>query len=335
MSPPGRPKGELRSAQHEGTPVSHPPVFLVTGNDLAPQALALLEGYRVVFAGKAPSEADVVALCAQHDPVAIIVRYSKVGAAAMDAAPSLRVVSKHGSGTDTIDKAAAAARGIAVVAAIGANAAAVAEQALALLLACAKSVVALDARMHAGHWDKATHKSVELDGRTVGLVGLGAIGQRFARMAHAMGMRVLGFDPYAKDLPGYIETCDLATLWREADAISLHCPLTADNAGLINARTLAACKRGVILVNTARGGLVDETALLAAVRSGQVAAAGLDSFVVEPMTVPHPFHGTAGFVLSPHIGGVTADAYVKMGVAAAQNALQALAVPALPAVARG
>lgn len=300
------------------------PVFLVTAADLAADALALLGDYEVVFAGKTPSEEDIVALCQQHDPVAIIVRYSKVGAAAMAAAPSLKVISKHGSGTDTIDKVAAKERGIEVVAAVGANAAAVAEQALALLLACAKSVVSLNERMHTGHWDKATHKSVELEGRTVGVIGLGAIGLRFARMADAMGMRVLGFDPYAKDLPAYIRSVDLDTIWSESDAISLHCPLTADNAKLINARTLAACKRGVIIVNTARGGLIDEAALLEAVRSGQVAAAGLDSFAVEPMTAPHPFHGEARITLSPHIGGVTADAYVKMGVAAARNALAVL-----------
>ena len=127
------------------------PVFLVTGADLAAEALALLGDFEVVYAGAKPTEADLIALCRQHDPVAIIVRYGRVGAAVMDAAPGLRVISKHGSGTDTIDKVAAAARGIAVVAAAGANAAAVAEHALALLLACAKSVVALDARMHAGH----------------------------------------------------------------------------------------------------------------------------------------------------------------------------------------
>jgi D-3-phosphoglycerate dehydrogenase len=303
---------------------SRKPVFLVTGSDLAPQALALLGDYALVFAGKTPTEDDIVALCRRHDPVAIIVRYSKVGAAAMDAAPSLKVISKHGSGTDTIDKAAAQARGIQVVAAVGANAAAVAEQALALLLACAKSVVALNQRMHAGHWDKATHKSVELEGRTIGVIGLGAIGQRFARMADAMGMRVLGFDPYATNLPAYIKPAALETIWRESDAISLHCPLTADNAKLLNATTLAACKPGVIVVNTARGGLIDEAALLAAVQSGHVGSAGLDSFAVEPMTAPHPFHGEARITLSPHIGGVTADAYVKMGVAAAQNALAVL-----------
>jgi len=300
------------------------PVFLVTGNDLAREALALLGDYEVVYAGKTPTEDDIVALCKRHDPVAIIVRYSKVGAAAMEAAPSLKVISKHGSGTDTIDKFAAKARGIEVVAAVGANAAAVAEQALALLLACAKSVVTLDQRMRAGHWDKSTHKSIELEGRTIGVIGLGAIGLRFARMADALDMRVLGFDPYAKDLPGYVRTAELATIWRESDAISLHCPLTSDNAKLVNAQTLAACKRGVIIVNTARGGLIDEAALLAAIRSGQVHSAGLDSFAVEPMTAPHPFQGEQRITLSPHIGGVTSDAYVKMGVAAAQNALSVI-----------
>ncbi|WP_046112450.1 NAD(P)-dependent oxidoreductase [Aquincola tertiaricarbonis] len=299
-------------------------VFLVTGADLAPEALALLRDHEVVYAGKTPTEDDIVGLCRTHDPVAIIVRYGKVGAAAMEAAPSLKVISKHGSGTDTIDKAAAAQRGVQVVAAAGANAAAVAEQALALLLACAKSVVPLDRRMHAGHWDKATHKSVELEGRTIGVVGLGAIGLRFARMADALGMRVLGFDPYAKQLPAYVQPVPLETIWRDSDAISLHCPLTPDSARLVNADTLAQCKRGVILVNTARGGLVDEAALLQALQSGQVHSAGLDSFAVEPMTAGHPFQGEPRIVLSPHIGGVTADAYVKMGVAAARNALEVL-----------
>lgn len=300
------------------------PVFLVTGPDLAADALALLGDFDVVYVGATPTEAQIVDLCRRNDPVAIIVRYGKVGAAAMDAAPTLRVISKHGSGTDTIDKDAAKSRGIAVVAAAGANAAAVAEQALALLLACAKSVVTLNERMHAGHWDKATHKSIELEGRTVGVIGLGAIGLRFARMANAMGMRVLGFDPYAGQLPAYVQRADLATIWRESDALSLHCPLTADNRNLLDARTLAACKRGVIVVNTARGGLIDEAALLEAVRSGQVGGAGLDSFAVEPMVAGHPFHGEKRITLSPHIGGVTADAYVKMGVAAARNALEVL-----------
>jgi D-3-phosphoglycerate dehydrogenase len=304
--------------------VSAKPVFLVTGADLAPQAVALLEDFELVYAGKAPQHEDLLQLAKRHNPVAIIVRYGAVTPQIMDAAPALKAISKHGSGTDTIDKAAAAQRGIQVVAAVGANAAAVAEQSLALVLACTKSVVKLNERMHAGHWDKSTHKSIELNGRTIGLVGLGAIGRKFARMVDALGMRVLGFDPYAKDLPDYISAVDLDTIWRESDVISFHCPLTADNKNLVNAKTLAACKKGVIIVNTARGGLIDEAALLSAIQSGQVAMAGLDSFAVEPFVPPHVFQGEERIVMSPHIGGVTSDAYVNMGVAAAQNALAVL-----------
>lgn len=306
------------------------PVIVVTAADLAQEALALLQDFEVVFAGKTPTEAGIVALCRQHNPVAIIVRYSKVGAAAMDAAPALRVISKHGSGTDTIDKAAAAQRGVEVVAAVGVNAAAVAEQALALLLACAKSVVGLDERMRAGHWDKSTHKSLELGGKTIGLVGLGAIGQRMAAMAHGLNMHVIGFDPYARNLPAYVDSVPLDEIWRQADVVSLHCPLTEDNRGMINTATLAQCKPGVILVNTARGGLVDEDALLQAVRSGHVQAAGLDSFAVEPMTAGHPFQQEARIILSPHIGGVTSAAYVNMGVAAARNVIDVLHRPQQP-----
>ncbi|MEJ5989311.1 NAD(P)-dependent oxidoreductase [Ramlibacter sp. PS3R-8] len=297
------------------------PALLVTAADLAPQALALLQDFEIVYAGKTPQPADIVALARRHDPVAIIVRYGQVNAEAMDAAPSLKVISKHGSGIDTIDKVAAAARGIEVKAAVGANAAAVAEQAMALLLACAKSVVKLNDRMHHGHWDKATHKSVELAGRTVGVVGLGAIGRRFARIAAAMEMRVIGFDPFAKDLPDHVRPVDLATLWSEADVISLHCPLTEENRNLLNAQTLSQCKRGVIVVNTGRGGLIDEAALLAALESGQVGMAGLDAFAQEPTPANHPFFGHPQLVLSPHIGGVTSDAYVNMGIAAANNVL--------------
>lgn len=305
--------------------MSAKPVFLVTGADLAAPALALLADYEVVYAGKAPTEEGLAALCRQHNPVAIIVRYGKVGAAVMDAAPTLKVISKHGSGTDTIDKDAAKVRGIEVVAAVGSNAAAVAEHALALLMACAKSVVPLNQRMHSGYWDKATHKSIELEGKTIGLVGLGAIGLRFAKMVDAIGMRVFGHDPYAKNLPSFITPVDLNAILCESDVISFHCPLTDDNRNMLNTATLATCKKGVIIVNTARGGLIDEVALLAAVRSGQVFAAGLDSFAVEPMAAPHIFHNEARIVLSPHVGGVTTEAYIKMGVGAAQNALAVLA----------
>lgn len=299
--------------------------IVITADAIAPSAVALLKDYDLVYTGKTPTPDDIVALCKRHNPVAMVVRYGKVGAAAMDAAPALRVISKHGSGTDNIDKLAAKERGIEVVAAVGANANAVAEHAFALLLACAKSIPAVDARMHAGHWEKATHSSVELSGRTVGVVGLGAIGRRFARMAEGFGMNVVAFDPYAKDVPDYVTLVDLEELLSRSDAISLHCPLTEDNEGMLNATTLERCKRGVIVVNTARGGLIDEQALLDAVSGGQVRAAGLDSFAVEPMAPGHPFQSQKGFVLSPHVGSVTSDAYINMGESAARNALAVLA----------
>ncbi|MEY4295465.1 MAG: hypothetical protein RLY82_1153 [Pseudomonadota bacterium] len=306
--------------------------ILVTAADLAKEALALLTSFEVIFAGKTPTAADVTALCKLHNPIAIIVRYGRIDAPQMDAAPALKVISKHGSGIDTIDGVAAKERGITVVAATAVNADAVAEHSLALMLAAAKSVIGLNERMHGGHWDKATHKSLELRGKTVGLVGLGAIGLRFAMLCKALGMRVLGHDPYIHTNPANPERCkaagvevvDLATVLQGADVLSLHCPLTPDNKGFINNQTLAQCKRGVIFINTARGGLVDEAAMLTAVQSGQVGTAALDSFAVEPFSAPHPFQNQAGFILSPHIGGVTSDAYINMGVAAAQNVLHIL-----------
>jgi D-3-phosphoglycerate dehydrogenase len=300
---------------------SHKPVVLVTAADLAPQALDMLTQFDIVFAGKQPTENDIVALCAAHKPVAIIVRYGKINARIMDAAENLQIISKHGSGIDAIDQAAAAARGIAVRAAVGANAAAVAEHAWALILACAKSVPQLDARMRAGHWDKSTHKSLELDGRTLGLVGLGAIGRRVAAIGAAFGMNVLAFDPYAKEAPAGVKLVALDNLYAASDIVSLHCPLTAENRQMLNRDTFARFKRGAILVNTARGGLIDEAALVEALASGQLRSAGLDSFDIEPMTNPHPFQQIANAILSPHIGGVSDAAYVNMGKGAAANVL--------------
>jgi len=297
------------------------PCVVVTAADLAPEAVQALHNFQVIYTGAHFNEADLVALVAQHDPVALIVRYGRITAPVIDAGKSLRVIAKHGSGVDNIDSAYACSRGVAVKAAVGVNAAAVAEHAIALMLACCKSVVPLNARMHAGHWDKPTHKSRELRGKTLGLIGLGAIGRRVATIALAMEMRVLGYDPYAQDLPADISKVDLADIWRESDVISLHAPLTDTTRHLIDADALARCREGLILINTARGGLIDEDALLTTLRSGRVASAGLDSFAQEPPPADHPFFGLANVVLSPHIGGVTREAYVNMGVAAAHNVL--------------
>ena len=300
-------------------------VILITGSDLAAAALEMLEDYELVFAGRQPTESQLIALCQQHNPLAILVRYGKITAAVMDAAPALKVIAKHGSGIDVIDVEAAAARGILVRAATGANAAAVSEHTWALILACAKSVIPLDRRLREGHWDKSTHKSLELEGRTLGLIGLGAIGSRVAKIACAFGMKVLAYDPYAKAVPPECErVAELSELLMQADVLSLHCPLTQQNRGMINAATLAQCKPGAILVNTARGGLIDDVALAAALKAGTLRWAALDSFHSEPLTTPHIWQAIDNVILSPHVGGVSDASYVKMGTAAAANILQVL-----------
>lgn len=302
------------------------PVVLVTGADLAPEAQTVLAGFKLVYAGRAPTEDDLARLCGQHDPIAIVVRYGRITRRIIDACSSLKVISKHGSGIDTIDVDAAAARGITVKAAAGANAAAVAEHTWALILACAKSVTELNDRMHAGHWDKATHKSLELDGLTLGLVGLGAIGVRVAAIGNAMGMRVIAFDPYVKSAPAGIALQTLDDVLANSDVLSLHCPLTASNARFLGREAFARMRSGAVLVNTARGGLIDDAAMIDALRSGKLRAAGLDTFASEPPPADHRLRGVAGLTLSPHIGGVTSAAYTKMGVGAARNIVDTLAI---------
>lgn len=300
------------------------PVLLVTGADLASEAVAILDDFDIYYAGARPSELDLIALVQQLDPIAIIVRYGRITPRVIDAAKSLRIISKHGSGIDTIDVEYAKQRSIVVKAAVGANATAVAEHALALLLACSKSVTTLNERTHAGHWDKSTHKSLELKDRTLGLVGLGAIGRQVADFAHAFGMKVIGYDPFAGQLPNDIELVDLETLWRTSDAISLHCPLNAENTNLINFDTIQKMKSGVMIINTARGGLIDEQALLEGLRSGKIKFAGIDSFKQEPPAQDHPFFGHPQIILTPHIGGVSSEAYINMGCGAARNIIEVL-----------
>ncbi len=299
--------------------------ILVTAADLAPQALALLADFDIVFAGKTPDEDTIVSLCEKHQPVAIVVRYGRITARILDASKALRVVSKHGSGTDTIDRKAAEARGIVVNAAAGANADAVAEHAWALILACAKNVVALDARMRAGFWDKATHKSLELHGKTLGVVGLGAIGRRVAAIGLAMGMDVLAFDPFVKEPPAGVTFAPLADVLARSLVLSLNCPLTDENRHMIDRASLATMPDGAILVNTGRGGLIDDDALREALASGKLRAAGLDAFTPEPLAGEHAWRNVARTVLTPHVGGVSEDAYVNMGLGAARNVLSVLA----------
>lgn len=311
--------------------------ILVTGPDLDPGAAQFVvsQGYRTVHT-PAYAESDVIsAHLRESGAVGIVSRMGRVDASVMDAAPQLRVISKHGVGVDNIDLAAAAARNIPVLVATGANAVSVAEHAIALLLASVKQILPLDASMRAGRWDKPGFQGRELRGSTLALLGMGSIAQAAAGIAKGLGLKVIGYDPYAPDAAfdaqGVRRCHSFADMLAEADFLSLHSPLTDETRQIVNADAIARMPRGGYVINTARGGLIDEGALLEAVRSGHLAGAGLDSFAVEPPAADHPFWAEPRIVVTPHIGGVTRQAGARVGLDAVQGIFQILDGAPVPA----
>ena len=303
-------------------------MIVITAPSIHADAVQALADYRLVFCAANSSEEELARICEQNRPLAIMVRYGNISSAVIAAAgPQLQVIAKHGVGIDNIDAAYAAACRIPVLAAPGSNSQAVAELAIGLLMACARRLVWLDGRMRQGHWDKDSYDGIELAGRTLGLIGYGAIGQRVGAIAIALGMRVQVFDPHAikAALPASITSAGLDELLRTSDAISLHCPLNPDTRHLINAERLAVMKAGAILINTARAGLIHEPALLVALHARHLWA-GLDCFAQEPVAPDHPLALAPQTVLTPHIGGSSDAAYRQMGVSAATNILKVLQV---------
>lgn len=310
--------------------------ILITGPSLAPAAVAVLSdaGYEPVYL---PPYADATVLksyVADRRPVGIISRMGRIDAAIFEAAPQLRIVSKHGVGVDNIDVDAASDHGVPVIVASGANAVSVAEHAMALLFAVAKRVVQLDQGLREGRWEKPDFKGRELAGSKMGLVAFGAIAQQMARLAKAFDMEVVAYDPYGEeavfDKFGVARVDSLEDLLKDCHVVSLHCPLTEQTRGLINRDRLALMRDDAILINTARGGLIDEPALVEALDAGRIAGAGLDTFAKEPPSKDHPFFASDRVVLTPHIGGVTTAANARVGVEAAQGVVDYLAGRALP-----
>jgi len=254
----------------------------------------------------------------QHlaDADALIVRSAvKVDAHVLEPASKLRVIGRAGVGVDNIDLEAATKKGIAVMNTPGANAVAVAEHTLGLMLAMARHLCRADGLMHAGKWEKKTLQGTELRGKTLGIVGLGRVGLEVAKRARAFHMTVVAHDPFvstsvARDLE--IRMAGLEEIYATADYITLHVGLTPQTAGMINAETIKKMKRGVRLVNCARGELVDEAALAEGLKSGHVAAAALDVFQDEPLK-HSPLASLENVVMSPHIGGSTHEAQEAVG----------------------
>jgi D-3-phosphoglycerate dehydrogenase len=248
---------------------------------------------------------------------ALVIRSgSKVTARVIEAAQNLKVIGRAGIGVDNVDVRAASRRGVVVMNTPTGNAVTTAEHALSLLFAVARKVSAADASMKAGKWEKKAFSGRELSGKTLGVVGLGNIGRIVADRARGLHMSVIAYDPVvtterAAELG--VELVGLDDLFARADAITVHTPLTAETKGLLNEPTIAKLKKGVLLVNAARGGIYDEAALLRGLESGQIGGAGLDVFVEEPpgptALVKHP-----NVVATPHLGASTEEAQLRVAV---------------------
>lgn len=306
------------------------PVVLVA-EELAPSAMDVLSSD---FDVRTVDGADRAALLpAIADVDAVIVRSATmIDAEALAAATRLKVVARAGVGLDNVDVPAATAKGVLVVNAPTSNIVSAAEHAVALLLAVARRVPQAAASLRAGQWKRSAFTGVEITDKTVGVVGLGRIGVLFAQRMSAFGTRLIAYDPYvpaARAAQIGVKLVTLDELLRESDFISIHLPKTAETVGLIGERELALCKPGVVIINAARGGLLDEHALAQALKEGRVGGAGLDVYATEPCT-DSPLFAFDNVVATPHLGASTIEAQDKAGLAVARSVRLALSGEFVP-----
>jgi D-3-phosphoglycerate dehydrogenase len=296
---------------------------ILVADKISPKGVAFLRqqpGFEVVEAyGSSPEK--ILELV--KDVHAIAVRSeTKITAAVFAAAPLLKVVGRAGVGVDNVDVEAATERGVVVMNTPAGNTIATAELTFTHILCGARPVAQAAASMKAGQWDRKTLSGFELFKKTLGIVGMGRIGGEVAKRALAFGMKVVAYDPYlapsrAKAMG--VEAVSLDELLPQADYITVHMPLTDETKYMINAPALARCKKGVRLFNCARGGIIEEAALLAALKSGHVAAAGLDVFEDEPLAKDSEFRALPNVVLTPHLGASTAEAQESVGIEIAEQ----------------
>ncbi len=289
---------------------------IVLAEKVSPATLAVFQqeaGWDVVTAEKIKgSLADELG-----DADALIVRSAvQADAKLLERAPRLRVIGRAGVGVDNIDTDAATRQGIVVMNTPGANAVAVAELTLGLMISMGRHIPRANATMHAGKWEKKSLQGQELRGKTLGIVGLGRIGLEVARRARAFGMELIGYDPFVAPViarENEVTLVPIENIFKESDYLTLHVGLTAQTAGLINEHSLAIMKPGVRIVNCARGELIVEDALANALQSGKVAGAALDVFHKEPLK-DSPFFAMDNVILSPHIAGATDEAQEAIGI---------------------
>jgi D-3-phosphoglycerate dehydrogenase len=289
---------------------------IVLAEKVSPATLAVFQqepGWNVVT----PDQIKNGLAAELADADALVVRSAvQVDAKLLESAPKLRVIGRAGVGVDNIDTPAATHRGIVVMNTPGANAVAVAELTLGLMVSMARSVTRANATMHEGKWEKKSLQGRELRGKTLGIVGLGRVGLEVARRAKAFGMNLIGYDPFIAPViarENDVTLVPIDEIFKESDYLTLHVGLTTQTEGLINATSLAIMKKGVRIVNCARGELIVEQALVDALKSGQVAGAALDVFHSEPLK-DSAFFNLDNVILSPHIAGSTDEAQEAIGI---------------------
>jgi len=291
---------------------------------ISPKGIALLQQrpeFQVVVLPKRLAEAELLPVVA--DAVAMVVRSeTKVTRKVLEAAPKLRVVGRAGVGIDNVDVEAATQCGVVVMNTPAGNTITTAELSFAMILSLARKLPQAHGTMVAGKWDRKQFQGVELHGKTLGILGMGRIGGEVAKRALAFGMRVIGYDPFLTEARakamGVELASDLDDVYREADFISVHMPVTDQTKGMLNTAAFAKMKPGVRIVNCARGEIIVDGDLIAALDSGKVAAAGLDVFPIEPLAADHPFRKHAGITLTPHLGASTEEAQEKCGIEVAE-----------------
>lgn len=302
--------------------------MVITGDSLAQEALEILsKKCQVQFAGPYPQPAVLAEKLRQEKAHALILRTGKAPAEVIKASPNLKVIAKHGIGVDNIDVLTATALRIPVLVTASANYQSVAEHTLGLMLSLAKDIPWLDSRIRQGFWDKTQYRGVELYGKSLGLIGFGRIGRRVYELVMPLKMKVLVFDPFLSEEnlpPGITRVQHLEELLKSADIVSLHCPLTEQTKHLIGKKELRVMKKRAWLINTARGEVVEENALIEALKGGWIAAAGIDTFQKEPPEDLQSLCQAGKIVMTPHVAAATEEAFTRMGVEAAQNVLTIL-----------
>ena len=294
---------------------------IVLAEKVSPATLAVFQeepGWQIVT----PDQIKNGLAAELADADALVVRSAvQADAALLSQAPKLRVIGRAGVGVDNIDTDAATRQGIVVMNTPGANAVAVAELTLGLMIAMGRSIPRANSTMHAGKWDKKSLQGSELRGKTLGIVGLGRIGLEVARRANAFGMDVIGYDPFIAPViarENDVTLLGIDDLFRAADYLTLHVGLTTQTEGLINAHSIAIMKKGVRIVNCARGELIVDEALVEGLKSGQIGGAALDVFRQEPLK-DSPYFSMDNVLLSPHIAGATDEAQEAIGIQLARQ----------------